>query len=125
MLLAVVLWGACATAQIETDFLKRDASDIQASIKAASLPVAEWVESLNQKRYDLLCLGESHEDFFREFYGPVIQGLQFYKLAIEANNEEWGKIQGDWQSTKQARHLNANFAPILQALQNKKLKLIS
>ncbi len=119
MLLTVALWVTCATAQVETDFLKRDSSDIQASLKVASLPVAEWVESLNQKSYDLLCLGETHEDFFREFYGPVIQGLQFNKLAIETTTEEWNRIQEAWKTTKQAKLLNANFAPVLQSLEGK------
>lgn len=119
MLLTIALWMACATAQVETDFLKRDTSEIQTSIKAASLPVAEWIESLNQKPFDLLCLGESHEDFFREFYGPVIQGLQFNKLAIETTSEEWVKIQETWTTTQQAKLLNANYAPILQGLQGK------
>jgi hypothetical protein len=119
MLLKIALWVACATAQVETDFLKKDVSDIQASIKAASRPVSEWIESLNQKPYDLLCLGESHEDFFREFYGPVIQSVQFNKLAIETTNEEWSKIQESWIITQQAKLLNANFAPILQGLKEK------
>jgi hypothetical protein len=119
MLLTVVLWVACASAQVEADYLKRDISEIQTSIKAASLPLSEWIETLNQKSYDLLCLGETHDDFFREFYGPVIRGLQFNKLAIETTNEEWNKIQEDWKSTQQAKLLNATFTPILQGLKEK------
>ncbi len=119
MLLTIVLWVACATAQLEPEFLKRDTSEIQESVKAASLPLSQWIESLNQKPYDLLCLGETHEDFFREFYGPVIQGLQFNKLAIETTSEEWSHIQQTWKSTQQAKLINANFVPILQSLQSK------
>ncbi len=119
MLLKIALWAVCAAAQAETEFMKRDTSEIQTSMKAASVPVGEWVTSLNQKNYDLLCLGETHEDFFREFYGPVIQALQFNKLAIETTSDEWSNIQQAWKSTQQAKLLNANFAPILQGLEGK------
>jgi hypothetical protein len=119
MLSTVVLFIAIATAQIDTDFVKKDTSDIHATLVAASLPVADWIQSLNQKPYDLLCLGESHEDFFREFYGAVLKDLEFPVLAIETTQEELVKIQDTWKATKQAKLLNANYAPILQSLEGK------
>lgn len=108
-----------AVGSVNSDFLKRDLLEIQASVKAASMPVGDWVNLLNQKSYDLLCLGETHEDFFREFYGPVIKDLQFQKLAIETTQDEWIKLQESWKATKQAQLLNASFAPIMASLEAK------
>jgi hypothetical protein len=110
---------ASASAQVETEFLKRDIIDIQESLKAASVPLSSWVQSLNEKSFDLLCLGESHVDFFRDFYGPVLKELQFNHLAIEATNEDWLKMNEAWKTTQQAQLLNASFTPILQNLEGK------
>jgi len=106
-------------ADLNVEFTKRDLLEIQASVKAASMPVADWVYALNQKSYDLLCLGETHEDFFREFYGPLIMDLQFQKLAIEATSEDWIKLQESWKTSKKSQLLNASFGPIMTSLEAK------
>lgn len=103
----------------EPAFLKKDLIEIHATIVAASQSPSDWVQSLNQKSFDLLCLGESHEDVFRQLYGSVIKDLHFQRLAIESIKEDLELIQKSWTENKQARLLGADFTPILVALEGR------
>ncbi len=94
-------------------FFKKDLKEIHATLVAASQSTSEWVQSLNQKSFDLLCLGESHEDLFRQLYGLVLKDLHFQKLAIESTREDLELIHKSWVESKQAKLLGADFAPIL------------
>lgn len=117
--LILVLQLANAVQEPAPAFLKKDSSEIHGSLVAASQSPAEWAQALNQRSFDFLCLGESHEDLFRQLYGSVLKDLSFQKLAIETTQSELELIQKSWVENQQAQLLGADFGAILMNLDGK------
>ena len=78
-----------------TLFLSREAkADFEMSTKHAMeqaftervMPLGTWISQLNSQGYDLLCLGETHNDYYRELYSTkVFSTLEADVLAVESN----------------------------------------
>ena len=100
-------------------FKTTDLGDITTHIKESASLMTDWISEINQTDYKLLCLGETHNDEYRHFYGEVIQELDFYSLALETNDEAFSQLMSDWEQEKPLYLLNATFDPIAEALKTK------
>lgn len=79
LLLFITVSASAGEFEIKTkEVLKKE-------LQARTLTLDEWVGKTNNEHFDLLCLGESHENFFRDFYGKkVFSKLKVNTLALEA-----------------------------------------
>jgi hypothetical protein len=117
--LLLITMSSFAADEATTLFLKQDLNDITTNVKKASLTIDEWVTSLNLQHYDLLCLGETHDDFHRTLYAQVLAGLDFWALAIEAEPEGVARLQKDWSETKTTQHIGVSLNPVMEVLDKK------
>ncbi len=63
------------------------------------MPLETWVSQLNSQGYELLCLGETHNDYYRELYSTkVFSLLQADVLAVESNQEKASLMMDKYHS---------------------------
>lgn len=108
--------SAAQTPTLPPEFLKHDISTVAENLQKATLTLDQLAQQLNQEEYDLLCLGETHNEFFRNFYGEFLKKLRFDTLFLEATPKEMEKIQQQWNKEKKADLLGVTIGPILQAI---------
>lgn len=104
-------------------FMKQSLEEITAHFQAATIPIADFASALNKQSYDFLCLGETHEDLYRNIYGQLIKDLQFANLALEATPEDIAVLQKDWTEKKTTLHIGVSLNPVMEAIEGRGIPL--
>lgn len=123
LLVSFVLNSAAFSDESNLDFKVTFITDVKENIKNASNLLADWTDDLNKLNYNLLCLGETHNDEFRTFYGEVLKLIDFQSMALELRQKDFDELLADWKMQKPLYLLKASFDPIAQALESKANKI--
>lgn len=106
--------NAAAPGLLPDSLLISDNQELSARLKPALMSLSNWIEDLNQKPFQFLCLGEVHADRPRELVAQVLDGLNFDQLLVEATEEEARSLQlASKRDERLIPWLGANFAPVL------------
>lgn len=113
------------SSDVESDFEFKttDITDIVGHVKESTSLLEVWADEINEKDYNLLCLGETHNNDFRFFYGETLKLLDFKSLALELKEEPFEQLIKDWEEQKPLYILNATFDPIAEAVDLKEEKV--
>lgn len=99
--------------QVKTkDYLKRH-------LEEKILSVDEWIVKKNQSDFDLLCLGERHDSFHRNFIAEQITSkLYFHLLAVEEKAKNFDVLLQTHLSHPLGQGFAITGAPFLPLLQS-------
>jgi len=98
-------------------------SDIKLNVKKATSLIDHWISDVNQIDYNLLCLGETHQDDFRFFYGEILKSIEFQSLALELKTPAFENLLKEWRLGSPLYLLNATFDPIAAAVDSKRAEI--
>lgn len=81
-------WGIAAVNRYNV-FEPAQQDAMRAAISELIEPLDTWVADVNAQKFDLLCMGENHDDYIRRFSAEhVFNVLQYDVLFIEATPDE-------------------------------------
>ncbi|MGH1467642.1 MAG: hypothetical protein ACRBBP_02025 [Bdellovibrionales bacterium] len=95
ILTVLILFGAtnsfAGVFQIKTkEVLKRE-------LGSRVMKLSDWVEKTNDEGFDMLCLGESHIKFYRNFYAEkVLSKIKLNTLALESQQDVAVQIHANY-----------------------------
>ncbi|MBD2068318.1 hypothetical protein H6F93_12430 [Leptolyngbya sp. FACHB-671] len=71
---------------LDPRFWLADTLDLQAELNAHQVALSEWIESINRSNLEFLCLGEIHNQAFRQFLAQdIFSQLDVDVLMLEAD----------------------------------------
>lgn len=86
--------------QAQADFQISTKHAMKLALEEKMMPLEEWILTLNTEGYDLLCLGETHNDYFRELYANnILPILEADVLATETNQEKASLLMEEYLSS--------------------------
>jgi hypothetical protein len=106
---------------LDSVFWIADATDFQSEINIHQMPLAEWLQQINQANVEFLCMGERHTSEFRQFLATTIfPALEIDVLMLEADADEAERIVTAVNAgAKPVNLLGVDIAPILIAVQRR------
>ncbi len=110
-------WGEAALNRYNT-FTPGQQDAMRQAISNVIEPLNTWIREVDQENFDLLCLGENHDDYIRRFAAEhVFKILEFDVLLLEANQDEVEDIleqvrDGD----DRIELLGADLGPVMRAV---------
>lgn len=115
-----------ALAALPEEFRAVPDEEFKKELAARMVPVEKWAEETSRRGFDLLCLGETHDDFFRKFYArTTLPFLSFHALALEDSAEATEEKFAAYKKGEKYNLLGADLGPVLQAasLNNHELRV--
>jgi hypothetical protein len=95
--------------------LKADHTDMKAVFAGKVKTLPQWHESLNQDGFDLVCLGETHSESFRQFLTTsFFSGVRFDHLLLEEKENKVPDLVSRVKSGEEASMLGAPIAALLR-----------
>ena len=115
-----ILFTKITIAQAELDPIFYESTNVDLSKKLydPDLSVEEWVDDLDSENLPLLCLGERHDDKFRQFYSDFFfSRYTFDVLFMEATQEEVDSlVSRSLGGEEYVSFLGANIAQIIRTV---------
>jgi hypothetical protein len=97
-----------------------DYQDLRAELLAQRSPLTPWLQQINQAPLEFLCLGETHQDAFRQFLAQAIfPQLRVDVLILEASATEVEKLLSAVTTQDTVPLLGADIAAIIRAVRAK------
>ena len=116
---AYFLFSLMAGAETSLDerFFTSDDQTFKEAILKNSMALEDWVASINSEADQLLCLGETHRDAFREFVGEkLLPHLNVERLFLEVTQEQVGGFEKQFLAGEtEITMLGASVFPVLQS----------
>ncbi|MDX1432654.1 MAG: hypothetical protein R3286_09415 [Gammaproteobacteria bacterium] len=99
---------------------------ILANLRSNVVPLASWLDALEQRGYGLLCVGERHEDATRRFLAErVLPSLGVDVLMLEATSDELAAItKRVYANEKRVTLLGADIAAVIRAARRRNPYLV-
>lgn len=104
---------------LDSVFWLADGIDLRSELDTYQLPLAEWLQQINQTDVEFLCLGERHTPEFRQFLATEIFSLLAVDvLMIEVDVDEAERLVAAVNAGAESVNLlGVDIAPILVAVQ--------
>lgn len=117
--------AAAPRVSLDPIFFNTRAHDFKKALNNSKVPVSQWVQDLEQKPPQLICLGETHNDKFRSFFAEnFFNQYTVDTLFLEARQEQVDEfIKRLNQGETYINLLGANIAPILKIARNRNPKV--
>ncbi|MBE9181211.1 hypothetical protein IQ268_21860 [Oculatella sp. LEGE 06141] len=102
---------------LERSFWLADHLDLQAALIENQVTVADWLQQINQSNIQFLCLGETHNESFRQFLAQTIfPQLDVNQLLLEADADQANELLANASSgTNPIRLLGADIGLVIRA----------
>lgn len=112
-----VRWGEAAFNRYN-EFDPPQQTAMRMAISSLIRPLDMWIDRVNNEKFDLLCLGENHDDYMRRFAAEhVLNVLQYDVLFLEATQEEVEEIVEQIEDGEErVELLGADLGPVMRAI---------
>ena len=104
--------------ELDEQFLSTDENNFRAALSQSILSLNDWIQELEQQGIQLICLGETHSNHYRDYYAEhFFSKYAIDTLFLEATQPQVDSFLKGFRNGDQ--HLNllaANIFPILQAV---------
>lgn len=113
-------WGEAALNRYNT-FDPVQQSAMREAISDLIQPLETWMPQIDQQNFDLLCLGENHEDYIRRFAAEhVFNVLSYDILFLEATQEQAEDILEQVRDGEdRVELLGADLGPVMRSVLQK------
>lgn len=113
-----VRWGEAAFNRYANEFDGGQRTAMRDGLSALIEPLDTWIEETNAQGYDLLCLGENHDDYMRRFAAEhVFNVLSYDVLFIESTQDEAEDILEQIRDGEdRVELLGADLGPVMRAV---------
>lgn len=108
-------------AELNPIFYESTSDEFSQRLYNSDNSVNRWVEDLNRRALPLLCLGERHDDKFRQFYADhFFSEYTFDVLFMEATQDEADELVSRSLSGEDyVNFLGADISNVIRAIKNK------
>lgn len=119
-LLLFILGMEPARAELSDEFRSLPESKFRAELAAHMMPVEKWATQQDRQGFDLLCLGETHDNFYRKFYArTTLPFLQMHTLALEEAESSMAEKYAAFLAGEKVELLGADLGQVLKAAAEK------
>jgi len=79
--------------ELDSEFFNSTKSDFKEAVLKQKLPLAAWIQNLEEEQASLICLGETHNNEFRKFYAEFFfSSYKIDALFLEAKPVQVAKF---------------------------------
>jgi len=90
--------------------------EFKAELSSRLIPLSVWIQQMNSEPIDFICLGETHDQKFREFYASkVFSALRIDTLALEETAAVLKERLTKEADASTFSFLGADMKPVLEA----------
>jgi hypothetical protein len=102
---------------VNPKLFRTETSQVKEHIQSIVKTPKDFIEDLNKKNWELLCIGETHDNDYRKFIaGSILDGLQFDQMMIETEADKTRQLVTAYETGQtKIPMLGAEFSDILKA----------